>query len=245
MEPVRWLACLVVVGCGRIGLDPLSDAAAHTSDAALPLSCVTEADGTACDDGNICTVVSTCQGGACVGAGGSCEVAHSEADFSEVQGQLGWWYGCWDITDDVDGIYAPSDFQLMKDVSGVWRPADWAPDPDPHFTWAYLASWGGHPGSYPILRADIRRWVSTVSGAAIMRVTHRKSDTSGGDGTRAMLVVDGELRLMRDVAGDDGVGFVEDVPVMLHVGSTVDLLLHYVGDDAVDTTEQYLDIVSP
>ena len=50
--------------------------------------------------------------------------------------------------------------------------------------------------------------------------------------------------IKRDVAGDDGVGFIEDVPITLHVGTKVDLLLHFIGDDMVDTTDQELDIVS-
>jgi hypothetical protein len=217
---VRWIAWLVLAGCGRIGLDPLADGAAvrppdATADAIAPVVCT---DGTC---------------------------ASSSADFAEIQGENGWWYGAWDISDDADGIYEPSDFQPDAVFSGLWRPPDWAPDPDPHFTWAYLAAWGGHPGSYPIQRADVRRWVSTVAGAAVARVSHRKADTSGGDGTRAMLVVDGALVFTRDVAGDDGVGFVQDVPVSLHVGSTVELLLHCIGDDAIDTTEQSLEIVAP
>lgn len=217
---MRWLAGLVLFGCGRIGLDPTTDAGARAADArgeadaAAPVSCP----------------------GVC---------ASSADDFAEVQGTGGWWYGAWDITDDADGIYEPADFELFAEVSGLWRPPDWQPDPDPHFTWAYLAAWGGHPASYPIRRADVRRWISTLEGAAIARVAHAKSDASGGDGTRAMLVVDGQLLLTRDVAGTDGAGFVEDVPVIVHVGSTVDLLLHSIGDDGSDTTNQSLQIVAP
>lgn len=165
-------------------------------------------------------------------------------DFSEVQGEHSWHYGFWDITDDADGVYAPSEFVEGAMFSGLWRPTSWKPDPDPDFTWAYLAPWGGHPGSYPLVRASVRRWVSTVGGDATVRITHAKSDDSGGDGTRAMLVVDGVLVFTRDVAGTDGVGFVEDVPVALEVGSTVDLLLHCIEGDAQDTTTQGMEILS-
>jgi hypothetical protein len=175
---------------------------------------------------------------------GSCEVASSVDDFSEEQGARGWYYGCWDISDDADGVYEASDFQLMTNLEGLWRPTSYRDAPDPDFTWAYLAMWGGHPGSYPIERAVVRRWVSSVDGNAFARVTHRKADTDGGDGTRAMLVVGGQMMMSRDIAGDDGVGFTEDVPITLHVGTTVDLLLHFIGDDMIDTTTQELDIVS-
>ena len=239
------LLSLLVAGC-RFGFSDqaVPDAVVISPDAAAS-SCAASPDGTPCDDHNICTATSACSAGACVGSGdATCEVANSMHDFSEQQGGGGWYYGCWDISDDVDGVYDASDFQAMMDVSGIWRPIGWVDMPDPNFTWAYLAAWGGHPGSFPIQRADVRRWVSTVEGDAFARVTHKKADTGGGDGTRAMLFVDGQMMLTRDVAGDDGVGFSEDVPVTLHVGTTVDLLLHFIGDDAVDTTTQELDIVS-
>jgi len=230
----------MLVGCGRYGLDPLPDARAIGDAARCAI------DGVACDDHNICTTSSSCAGGTCVGAGDPhCTVARSMDQFSQTQGENGWYYGFWDITDDADGVYEPSEFVLGATFEGLWRPTNWKPDPDPDFTWAYLAPWGGHPGSFPLVRASIRRWVSTVEGDAIARVTHAKSDTSGGDGTRAILVVDGVLLLSRDVAGDDGVGFTEDVPITLEVGSTVDLLLHCITDDSIDTTEQSMDILSP
>jgi hypothetical protein len=242
LSEVRALALVMMVGCGRYGLDPLPDAHLGPSDSALPACAI---DGTACDDRNICTTSSSCAGGACVGAGDThCTVARSMDQFSETQGDHGWYYGFWDITDDTDGVYAPSEFIPGANFSGLWRPTTWQPDPDPDFTWAYLAAWGGHPGSFPLVRASVRRWVSSVEGDAIVRISHAKADTAGGDGTRAMLVVDGVLVLSRDVAFDDGTGFVEDVPVALQVGSTVDLLLHCIGEDSVDTTTQGMDILS-
>lgn len=115
--------------------------------------------------------------------------------------------------------------------------------PSPHFTWAYLQGWGGHPGSYPVVRVPVRRWVSNVAGHANAIVEHRKAD-SGGDGTRAILVVDGVQLLSRDVASDDFDGFIAVVPIELAVGTTVDLLLHPIGDDGGDTSTMSLNIVS-
>ncbi|HEY0254145.1 MAG TPA: hypothetical protein VGC41_21600 [Kofleriaceae bacterium] len=235
-------ALLVLVTACRIGFSDVP--AIAIADAAPDAFVECAIDGTPCDDHNICTNTSSCVGGACVGAGGSCEVAHSMAEFGTTQGDNHWFYGFWDITDDRDGGYGADDFQELVFDGSLWRPPGWAPDPDPSFTWAYLAAWGGHPGSYPIQRAVVRRWVSPVAGDAIARVTQNKSDASGGDGTRAMLFVDGVQLLARDVAGTDSTGFVEDVPVTLAVGSRVDLLLHFIGDDERDTTNQALDVIS-
>ena len=184
-------------------------------------------------------------GNVCGAGVASCMVADSQQDFAIVQGANHWFYGFWDITNDGDGTYQQADFQELALINGLWRPPDWIDMPDPHFTWAYLAAWGGHPGSFPIMRAPVRRWVSPVGGPAIVRVAHAKSDPTGGDGTRAVLIVDGAVLLTRDVAGTDGVGFVQDVPVVLAIGSRVDLMLHFIGDDGVDTTTQTMEIRSP
>ena len=242
---MRSVALLLIAGCGRIGLDAAADAPRADAPVDAAPFCAGRPDGTPCDDRNICTATSVCVAGACgITPAPTCQVADSMADFTMVQGANGWRYGFWDISADADGVYAQSELQELVELGNAWRPPDWAAMPDPHFTWAYLLSWGGHPGSYPIRRAPIRRWTSTVAGDAIVRVSHAKADTSGGDGTRAVLVVDGVTLLARDVAGDDGVGFVEDVPVTLAIGSQVDLMLHYIGDDAIDTTNQRMVILS-
>jgi hypothetical protein len=229
MRALVALGC--VLGCGRINIDPLTDD--NRADA-LPAVCVT--DGVACDDSNICTVTSTCAAGVCAGPQvGPCEVANSDADFDIVQGTSGWYYGYWIAGSDLDGTYQPGDFvQFVWNVS-VWEPPDLEPS-GPNFSWAYLARWGGHPGSFPTQKLPVRRWISDVSGHADAVVYHAKADATGGDGTRAILFVDGMMVWSRDVDGVDGIGFTEAVPIELSIGTRVDLMLHYIGSDTIDTT---------
>lgn len=227
----------VVTGCGRIAIDPLIDAST------MPLAC--GVDGTPCDDGNICTPSSTCLAETCT-AGmppSSCIVAHSDEEFSLVQGNRGWFYGFYNLSADPDATYhAATDFELAQPLDALWRPPSWEASGD-NFTWAYLARWGGHPGSYPDFRASVRRWVSDVSGAATATIYMSKADL-GGDGTRAVLFVDGVKMFERSIAGDDGTGFVEPVAIDLVLGSTVDLHLDPIGTDSIDTTTQSLTIQS-
>ncbi|MBA3501560.1 MAG: hypothetical protein M4D80_09415 [Myxococcota bacterium] len=155
-----------------------------------------------------------------------------------------WFYGFYNMSTDADGNYqAATDFELAKIFDGgLWRPTTW--DNGANFTWAYLAPWGGHPGSFPERRATIRRWVSDVSGAATVSISMNKADAGGGDGVRALLYVDGTLVFDRSIEGTDSTGFVQPVAVDLANGSTVDLFLDPIGQDEVDTTTQSMTIQS-
>src|SRR5262245_11978341 len=210
-----------ILGCGRIHIDPTSS----------------EVDG----GGDIAADPSP---SVCGERTAPCTVADSEADFSStMQGHRGWFYGYWFAGNDADRTYqAQSDFIPFVFMSGSWRPPDYQSS-GPTFTWAYLHWWGGHPGANPVAKLPVRRWISGVSGSAEAVVHHAKVDF-GGDGTRAILVVDGVTVLSRDVAGNDGAGFTEVVPIELRQGTTVDLMLHFIGSEGVDTTESSLVIRS-
>lgn len=245
MGAVRGLALLALsCACGRIGIDPLADATTAIPDAA-PVLC--EVDGTACDDHNICSVASTCVAGVCTPAEtpASCTVARSDAEYATTQGERGWYYGFYNETVDVDLAYNPdTDFETAAQFSGeLWRPPSFEEDPSPNFTWAYLAPWGGHPGSYPARRTTIRRWVSDVTGAATAIVHASKADL-GGDGVRVLLVVDGTVELTRLLDGNDGDGFTASIPLDLRDGTTLDLMLDPNTTDGVDTTTMTMQIVS-
>lgn len=244
---MRRLACLLIlgVGCGRIAIDPLvstDGAAADAATDAAPIPCAVE--GSPCDDGNICTTSATCTAGICIGVGDMvCTVAHSRDEFSTTQGARGWSYGYWEISTDANASYqAATDFRELAQLSGAWRPPSYADQPDPNFTWAYLLHWGGHPGSYPEVRAPIRRWISDVNGRA-NAIVHMARADSGGDGTRMILVVDGVTLLSRDVAGAGG-EVTETVPIDVTIGSTVDLLLHPIAEDGADSTTMWMNIDS-
>lgn len=244
---MRWGLLVVVAACGRIGIDPIAESSVDASidEMLAPKTCVN--DGDACDDGNICSSSSHCAAGACVAdsPAAMCRVADSEDDFALVQGSRGWYYGFWYESADPDDTYSTSDFTPFTIHPGeIWRPADFQ-DSGPQFTWAYLAWWGGHPGQRPEKKLPIRRWVSDVTGTANVAVHLNKADTGGGDGTRAILFVDGVEVFRRDVDGRDGQGFTELVPVTLALGTTLDLMLHYINDEGIDTSETWMRVESP
>lgn len=245
---MRWgFLVVVLAACGRIGIDPIAESpidGAIVDEENAPRICANEGD--ACDDGNICSESSHCEQGACVAdsPAAMCRVADSEDDFALVQGERGWFYGFWYESQDPDATYGMGDFTPFTIHAGeIWRPADFEEN-GPRFTWAYLAVWGGHPGQIPQKKLPIRRWVSDVRGRADVAVHLSKSDTSGGDGTRAILFVDGVEVFRRDVAGDDGQGFTQNVPVDLVVGTTIDLMLHYIDDEGRDTSETWMRVQS-
>jgi len=216
MGAMRWLLVVVALGgCGRFHIDPLRDDAPNDAPNATPI-CTSDAD--------------------------VCEVASSTTEFDTSQGTQGWFYGYWFVTSDANGFYEASDFLEFVWV-GLWRPPDYQ-DTGPTFTWAYLLHWGGHPGATPTEKVPVRRWVSDVAGLAEAVVTHRKADTSCGDGTRALLYVDGVVKLSRDVAADDDTGFVDVVPIEIQIGSRIDLLLHPIDGEECDTTTSELIIRS-
>jgi hypothetical protein len=198
---------LAVSGCGRFGYDPQGTGGGGDASA---------------DGGPAGDAAATVLGE---------RLADSQDDFDIVQGQEGWWYGYWNAEAEPDAAYDPvADFELMAYADSIWHP------PGDESTWAYLAWWGGHPSSGPLI-IPIRRWVSDASGPARITLHHRKSDTSGGDGTRAILTVDGAIVRSTEVDGGDGVGVVEEIDIDLEVGTLVEQLLHPIGHDAQDTTE--------
>lgn len=211
---------------------------------AAPVVCAGE--GTPCDDLNICTETSMCISGACVGTpAGACTVADFQDEFSLAQGDLGWFYGAWNRSADLDTSYDPNaDFEMFAQFPGeLWRPADFE-ETGPTFTWAYISWWGGHPGSFPQERYATRRWVSDVVGHANAIVHLRKSDPTGGDGVGMLVYVEDTLVFSRDIEFDDAVGFTESVPIELVIGTRVDVMLTFRGDDGTDTSDVDILIVS-
>lgn len=239
---LAWLV-LWLTACGRLGFEA-SDTPL-TTDATPPdpmvSDCSTLADGTPCDDRNICTTTSTCQAGTCASAdvASNCQVADSTSEFATTQGVDGWFYGFW--APDGNAPYNPdTDFAagVYVDTASAYEPMV------PAGEFIYLAWWGVHPKGNP-LTIPIRRWVSDVSGPASVQVAVRKGDTSCGDGVGLRLVVDGAIKLTKEIAGNDGTGVMLPVAVELAIGTRVELQITPRDGDACDTTETELTIVSP
>jgi hypothetical protein len=169
----------------------------------------------------------------------TCTVADSEADFSDTQGENGRWYGYWTAADDPDGRYDPeTDFALMEYCGpNTWMaPGTCSLDSmEPGRRWTVnLGNALQHAEVNPYLRLPVRRWVSDVSGPAHVHAEHSINDGTAGDGTRALLLLDG-VEIWRNDA-DPGTMAEETLEIELEVGSLVEQLLHPRQGQAEDMT---------
>lgn len=175
-----------------------------------------------------------------------CVVADTHAGFSGTQGQNGLYYGHWVASQDADGVYAPAELIPLDFRAGhnntyslddLWKPVGTATECcDPSFTWTMIHQDGMHPDADPVIDVPIRRWVSTVSGAAHVHIALRKADPSGGDGVTGELHIDGALAWTGSILGTDDVGLRATVPVDLVPGTLIDALLWPGPTDGNDLT---------
>lgn len=200
--------------------------------------CASAADGTPCDDRDICTPSSLCRAGACFGENpyDSCVVADTEADFGKLQGEDGWWYGSWDAAHDADGHYDPtSDFEPMALCNdGAWLPMGrCASSSESDREWTMnLNSALQHAETRPFLELPVRRWLSDVSGPAQITAVHRRGGKAG-DGTRALLLLDG-VEIWRSEVTNPTMENRATLAVTLEQGSVLEQLLHPLADQADD-----------
>jgi hypothetical protein len=213
-------------------------------DSGLPLSCAGKPNGTPCDDQNICTSTSFCQSGSCTNSGvGPCTVADSKAEYGQVQGYKGWWYGYWDAENDADATYQyQTDFinMVVFGSNTEWSP----PDDQTNPTWCYLDAWWEHPSANP-RRLPIRRWISDVSGNAVITPLFNMGDTGGGDGTKKIVLVDGVEIWSQIAGGTDKTKYTAQLQVKLKVGTVVDFVLDPLVGQAQDTSNFEVTISSP
>ena len=202
-------------------------------------ACSDQVDGESCDDGDVCTLSSLCSGGMCEGSGETgCVVADSFQEFSTAaQGVEGWHYGYWAAGLDTDADYDPdTDFQQLQACGdNVWSTSCVARD-DPAFSWTQIMAALQHAAIAPHLQLPVRRWVSDVSGPATVALDHHHANPGEGDGTRAILRIDGVQVWVNEIAGDDALGVQTAVDVDLRVGTRVELMLHPRVSEAQDMT---------
>jgi hypothetical protein len=199
-------------------------------------ACREAAEGTSCDDRDICTPRSVCRAGACVGENpfDTCIVADTVDDFTETQGGNGWWYGYWDASNDADGYDPQTDFQPMEYCRlNTWLPAGRC-EASPEWT-QNLSHGLQHAETDPYLELPVRRWISDVSGPARIFAEHYINGGNGGDGTRAMLLLDG-VEIWRNAALPHGTPGQTTLDVDLELGTIVEQLLHPRGGQAEDMT---------
>jgi hypothetical protein len=244
----RALRALLVFAALVSGCDPL--VYDHT-----PGQCVRADDGTPCDDRNVCTTSTVCRAGVCGGTNpvDTCTVADSDRDFAGTQGADGWYYGYWNASGDPDGSYDSSaDFVEMEycpDES--WSPPGrWMPRgrcsmdrSAPGYRWTMILVITAHPETRPDTELPIRRWVSDVSGPARMLVDNFVGG-EGGDGSRAMLFVDGVERWRNDAPVGEDARVRAAIDTELEIGTVIEQSIHPLEDPNFDMTHFTLSIES-
>ena len=153
-------------------------------------------------------------------------IADSAADFSEVQGQNGWFNGLYNQTTDPDGTYGVGDFQPFMEPDYAWNGSAW------DFTggnvpWTTINAEGGHPNgdNNGDVHYAVRRWVSDTSGSATVEYNIAAQNLGGGAGTTAILYYNGAEISKTTVGGTDGVGQVVSEMLTLSSGDVLDLAL--------------------
>jgi hypothetical protein len=175
--------------------------------------------------------------------GSPCDVADSKNEYGQVEGAKGWWYGFWNAEDDPDGTYDYKvDFTNMVVFGNntEWRPPDDRTNP----SWCYLDAWWEHPSASP-RRLPVRRWISDVSGPALIQPQFNMADTGGGDGTKKTVLVDGVEIWSQIAGGTDKKVYTAQLQVKLAVGTVVDFVLDPLAGQAQDTSNFEVTIVSP
>ena len=98
-----------------------------------------------------------------------------------------------------------------------------------------------HPENRPDIELPIRRWVSDVSGPARMLVDNFVGG-DGGDGTRAMLFVDGVELWRNDAPVGEDARVRAEIDIDLRVGTVIEQLVHPLQDPNFDMTHFTLSI---
>lgn len=178
-------------------------------------------------------------------------IADSYRDFSDVQGQAGWYYGYYDRDGDPDRTYhAATDFQLLPQFDPSDDIVGW------HIRWGEGGFWThvGREIMHPNGRTTglgrqsrehwaIRRWVSPVQGSYTLRV-RLDEHTCCGDGTVARVYVNGVEVWSFVVPACNWDGGVYEIPVNLQVGTVVDFVLDpRIANDWCDGTVYIVQVV--
>ncbi|MGE0383889.1 MAG: VPLPA-CTERM sorting domain-containing protein [Gammaproteobacteria bacterium] len=162
-------------------------------------------------------------------------IADSQADFSGVQGQNGWYYGYFTEIGN-DSTFT----QLIHYIS------DSSTTSNPHWRistffqpYTYLWSYGGHPQGP---NTTVRRWASTVAGAVLLTGHIADADINGGNGIVANIYLDGTPLLTWEGSGTDSIGIDFSIPLTLGIGSVLDFEIADKGDYLFDSTYFYATI---
>lgn len=165
-------------------------------------------------------------------------IADSVADFSDTQGQNGWYYGFYDFSTPRD-ITAPHDFHEMTEFDG----ARWWNDSTKY--WTMIGPFGAHgngtvtSGAFiSVEQWAVRRWVSSFDGIVGLDVLFSKINANAaGNGVTGRIFVDGVQIWSQFLAATDNVGMAPHLELSIATGTIIDFVLDpFEGNDWADNT---------
>jgi len=154
-------------------------------------------------------------------------LADSVGDYSDQQGETGWYYGYYDDSDESGGtdphIYMDDDFEFLGRVADRWG-RTWG---DPHYPHLAIKPQSAHPSRTAEGSVwAVRRWVSDVSGAVRLSGRIANDGKKKGDGVTAHILIDGRRVFTAQVGGaGQPRSMTYELEVLLNNGSLVDFAL--------------------
>jgi hypothetical protein len=165
-----------------------------------------------------------------------CTVADSVHDFSLTQNAAGWSYGYWLAQQDANGYQPDADFMPLTACPDMTWHVACVPQTDASFRWTFIQAELEHGATIPELQMPVRRWISDVSGKALAVLDHHHGDPGAGDGTRAILLLDGVSIWEHEVDASGTDGIQTSVPLELEQGSKLELMLDPRANESSDAT---------
>ena len=183
-------------------------------------------------------------------------IANSEAEFSGVQGQNGWYDGYriynpeggaidYDANQDFIPFPGGSDNPAGWDgINQTWNNGQWALGTGSAAPWLMEGPLAVHPNgtnSAPDINSSagdptkelwaVRRWVGSElsSNTPVTIIWKVRKTNLNNDGVTGMIFVNGKLADTKAINGNDGTGEMRRYPVTLKKGDIVDLALSPLG----------------
>ncbi len=164
-------------------------------------------------------------------------IADSIADFSDTQGQDGWFYGLYNQGPGGAHGYDGTQFTQLDDFdigANRWEASDGLVGANNNDVLS-LNGQGGHPtgiglGQDSVIWA-VRRYVSEVTGLIDIAFDLRKENTvePRGGGITGRIFVDGIEVVTQFIANDDGAGLQAIITQNVSIGSTIDFAIDPTG----------------
>lgn len=163
-------------------------------------------------------------------------IADSQADFSGVQGQDGWYYGYY------ESPLSPAGFQQFP-LYNSFAPGLWSRTANaPGGYWTLVSNLGGHPsgtrgisGRQKIVNWAVRRYVFAAGGGITISGRLRKVVETCGNGVIGRIFINGTQAWSGAIAGNDTTGITYAIPAILPPGTVIDWAIDpSLGDEECD-----------